>query len=77
MGLEKTGSKPFEAFCVENAPLGVRAAFAGKIFTVAVTTGPIKEDILYGEGADIVFSGMDELLENFDLLLETFKNQHQ
>ena len=77
MGLSKTGSKPFEAFVVENAPLGVRAASAANIFTVAVTTGPIKEDILYGEGADIVFSGTDELLENFDLLLETFKNQHQ
>lgn len=68
-GLGKTGAAPFEAIVVENAPLGVRAAVAAGIFTIAVNTGPLSEQQLYDEGADIVLSGMEELDERFDELL--------
>lgn len=34
-GLEKAGAEPWEAIVVENAPLGVRAAVAARIFTIA------------------------------------------
>ena len=41
MGLRKAGDlNPWEAIVIENAPLGVHAGVAAKIFTVAVNTGP-------------------------------------
>ena len=72
-GLSKTGAKPFEAIVVENAPLGVRAASAAGIFTVAVNTGPLSKELLYQEGADIVFDSMLELSLAFDSLLTLLK----
>ena len=57
-GLEKCSAAPYEAIVVENAPLGVRAAVAAGIFTVAVNTGPLPDSALLDEGADLVFSRM-------------------
>mgnify|MGYP000706613490 CR=1 FL=1 len=37
MGLQKAHAKPNETFVVENAPMGVEAAVAANIFTIAVT----------------------------------------
>ena len=54
---------PSEAIVVENAPMGVRAAKAAGIFTVAVNTGPIAPQVLKDAGADIVLTGMVELAE--------------
>lgn len=62
-GLDKAGVKAGEAVVVENAPLGVRAAVAAGIFTIAVNTGPLPDSMLAAEGADLVFSSMDELKE--------------
>ncbi len=63
MGLEKVGVQPWEAIVVENAPLGVRAAVAARIFTIAVNTGPLPEQALLGEGANLLFGSMTELAE--------------
>lgn len=57
-GLEKAGVKPWEAVVVENAPLGVRAAVAARIFTVAVNTGPLPDRMLAEEGAGLVYGSM-------------------
>lgn len=62
-GLEKAGVKPEEAIVVENAPLGVRAGKAAGCFTVAVTTGPIPRKEFEKEGADIIFSSMEEFAD--------------
>ena len=60
-----------EAIVVENAPLGVRAARAAGIFTVAVNTGPLDPKVLSEAGADIVLEGgMLELAERFEEILE-------
>ena len=59
-GLMKAGVEPWEAIVVENAPLGVRAAQAAKIFTVAVNTGPLPDKMLADEGADVIFSRMTD-----------------
>ena len=59
-GLVKAGVEPWEAVVVENAPLGVRAAQAARIFTVAVNTGPLPDKMLSDEGADLIFSRMTE-----------------
>jgi HAD superfamily hydrolase (TIGR01509 family) len=66
MGLQKAGGlKPWEAVVVENAPLGVRAAKAAGLFTIAVNTGPLPDKALWDEGADLVLPDMKALLEFF------------
>ena len=53
VGLKKAGDlMPYEAIVVENAPLGVRAGVAAKIFTIAVNTGPLPAQILLDANAD-------------------------
>lgn len=64
MGLEKVGLKPYEAIVVENAPLGVRAAVAAQIFTIAVNTGPLPESALLNEGANMLFPSMQALADS-------------
>jgi HAD superfamily hydrolase (TIGR01509 family) len=67
MGLQKAGIAAEEAMVVENAPLGVEAAHAAGIFTIAANTGPLPDSILLQSGADIVcpnlFSVADFLKE--------------
>ncbi len=71
MGLEKAGVKPWEAIVVENAPLGVRAAVAANIFTIAVNTGPLDDHLLLDEGAGLLFPDMHTLAENFEKLYKS------
>lgn len=59
-GLEIAGVPASEAIVIENAPLGVRAGKAAGIFTVAITTGPIPRIEFEKEGADVIFSSMQE-----------------
>ena len=73
MGLEKAGVKPEEAMVVENAPLGVRAAVAAGIFTIAVNTGPLPEDALISEGANTLFASMTALAHHFNQLTTTWQ----
>lgn len=64
MGLQKMGGlSPWEAFVVENAPLGVAAGVAARIFTIAVNTGPLPDEALVRQGADMVFASMPALAE--------------
>lgn len=58
MGMQLAGTQPWQTIVVENAPLGVRAAVAAQCFTVAVNTGPLPDDLLLREGADMVFPDM-------------------
>lgn len=67
MGLKKAGVKANEAIVVENAPLGVKAGTAAGIFTVAVNTGPIPDEALLDEGANILFSSMLEFSEKWSI----------
>ncbi|EIY66550.1 Phosphorylated carbohydrates phosphatase [Bacteroides ovatus CL03T12C18] len=60
-GMEKAGVTPEEAIVVENAPLGVKAAKAAGIFTIAVNTGPLANRKLLEAGADLVFPSMHKL----------------
>lgn len=61
-GMSLTGHSAGETLVVENAPLGVRSAVAAGAFTVAVATGPIPEEILRHEGANLIFPNMRALL---------------
>ena len=73
MGLEKAQVKPWEAIVVENAPLGVRAAVAAQIFTVAVNTGPLPESALLNEGANTLYPSMKAFSEDFSRFLQDTK----
>lgn len=68
MALKKGGFKADEAIVVENAPLGVEAAVAAGIFTVAVNTGPLDDSILANAGANIIFPSMQDLSDNWESL---------
>ena len=67
-GMEKCGVKPWETMVVENAPLGVRAAVAAGCFTIAVNTGPLPDEILLQEGADLIFPKMTALSDAWQSL---------
>ena len=71
MGLSKAGNlRPCEAIVVENAPLGVRAGAAAKIFTVAVNTGPLPDQTLLDAGADLLFPSVAEFCNNWESLTQ-------
>ena len=68
-GLKKCGVEPWEAIVVENAPLGVQAGVAAEIFTVAVNTGPLKDEQLLDKGANLLYHTMDEFHQDWTTLL--------
>lgn len=70
MGLRKAGLlQPYEAFVVENAPLGIRAGVAARIFTIAVNTGPLSAQTLLDANADLLFPTMTDFSNNWKNLL--------
>ena len=72
MGLQKAGNlQPCEAIVVENAPLGVEAATAAGIFTIAVNSGNLPESSL--KKADILFDSMTSLTEAWNELSTTLQ----
>ena len=60
-GLYKAKVEASNAIVVENAPLGVEAAKAAGIFTIAVNTGKLEDHYLLDAGADLIFNGMQAL----------------
>lgn len=69
IGLQKAGVKANEAFVVENAPMGIKAGVAAGIFTIAVNTGPLSDQVLLDAGAHLLFPCMTALAECFDKLI--------
>ena len=67
-GLEIAGVPASEAVVVENAPLGIRAAVAAGIDTIAVNTGPLEDDILLAEKPVLLLHSMQELADNLENL---------
>lgn len=70
IALKKAGITADEAIVVENAPLGVRAAVAAGIKTIAVNTGPLDAKLLSDEGAAVVLKDMWELRELLPQIIE-------
>jgi HAD superfamily hydrolase (TIGR01509 family) len=72
-GLQKMGElNPWEALVVENAPLGVRAGAAARIFTIAVNTGPLPDSSLTEAGADLLFTKMTDLKDRWQEISGAF-----
>lgn len=58
---ERSGYPKEQCCVIENAPLGVRAGKAAGLYTIAVNTGPLPDEMLQREGADQVFPDMSAL----------------
>lgn len=63
MGMQMAGCEPWQTIVVENAPLGVAAGVAAGCFTVAVNTGPLPDEVLLDQGANLLFHSMDEFCQ--------------
>ncbi|MCF0188290.1 MAG: HAD hydrolase-like protein [Bacteroidaceae bacterium] len=70
MGLKKGELKANEAIVVENAPLGVQAAAGAGVFTVAVNTGPLADEVLWEAGANVVLPDVASFREFFPTFLQ-------
>ena len=53
---------------MENAPLGIRAAVAARIDTIAVNTDPLEDGVLQDEGPVMLMHSMQELADRFETL---------
>ena len=73
IALKKGGFKPNEALVIENAPLGVQAGVAAGIFTIAVNTGPLHDNVLLNEGANLLFHSMPDFNKNWETLQSALK----
>ena len=67
-GLQIAGVPASQAVVVENAPLGIRAAVAAGIDTIAVNTGPLEDEILLAEKPVLLLHSMQELADNLENL---------
>ena len=67
-GLQIAGVPASDAVVVENAPLGIRAAVAAGIDTIAVNTGPLEDEILLAEKPVLLLHSMQELADNLENL---------
>lgn len=63
--------RPNNFIVVENAPLGVQAGVAAGVFTIAVNTGPLPDNVLLDEGANVLYHSMQELCDNWEVVCET------
>ena len=68
IALKKSGVNPWEVVVVENAPLGVESASAAGLFTIGVNTGPLENEVLSKNGANLVFDNMKELHDHWEKL---------
>ncbi|GET20525.1 HAD family hydrolase [Prolixibacter denitrificans] len=69
MALEKSHLERQQAMVIENAPLGIQSAKAAGLFTVAINTGILDDDILTDNGCDLLFDDGIELAKNWKKLL--------
>lgn len=67
-GMQKAGVQAHQALVIENAPLGVEAARAAGLFTIAVNTGPLSDTYL--DKADLIFHSLDELTRAWPELMQ-------
>lgn len=77
LALEKSHLEKQQAIVIENAPLGIQSAKAAGLFTVAINTGILHNEILTEAGCDLLFSGGKELEKNWKKLLYDIQRFNQ
>lgn len=73
IALKKSDTIADEAVVIENAPLGIQAARAAGIRTIAVNTGPLPDSVLWDAGANLVLPSMQALADDFSNLFGRFE----
>ncbi len=66
--LQKRQLQPHEALVIENAPIGIEAGVAAGIFTIAVNTGPLPNQVLLDKGANLLLPSMQALSKQWNTL---------
>ena len=61
---ERSGIKKENCMVVENAPMGVESAKTAGIYTIAVNTGKLEDQILLDAGADELFANTLDLCQS-------------
>lgn len=74
LGLKKARVQSNEAFVVENAPMGVQAGTAAGIFTIAVNTGPLPDQVLWDAGADLLYPNMKALADDWSVIMNEVRS---
>lgn len=65
-GLEKVGNlSPWEGIVVENAPLGIQAGVAARVFTVGINSGPLPDQDLLDSGANLLYPSLVDFLTHW------------
>jgi beta-phosphoglucomutase len=59
--LHKSGLSAHEVIVIENAPLGIESAKGAGIYTLAVNTGILADQVLWDAGADVVIKDLNML----------------
>jgi HAD superfamily hydrolase (TIGR01509 family) len=75
MALKKGHLQPNEAIIVENAPLGVQAGHAAGVFTLAVNTGPMDDQVLWDAGADMLLPSMPAFCDEWENIRQAMNKQ--
>lgn len=65
MAMHKAGVRPEDTMVVENAPLGVHSAVAAGAYTVACNTGPLPDEVLLREGANVILPSLQALADRW------------
>jgi beta-phosphoglucomutase len=66
IGIKKAGSCPEKSIVIENAPMGIESAVKAGIYTIAINTGPLNEEILTDAGAAKVFKNFTQIADFMD-----------
>ncbi|WP_329905171.1 HAD family hydrolase [Porphyromonas pogonae] len=72
IAMKKANCNCEECIVFENAPMGVRSAVSAGIFTIAINTGPLKDEILINEGANLLYHNMAEVLADLPEIVNAF-----
>ena len=65
MAMHKADVRPEDTMVVENAPLGVHSAVAAGAYTVACNTGPLPDEVLLREGANVILPSLQALADRW------------
>lgn len=75
-GLGNLNAKNFEAIVVENAPMGIRSAVSAGIFTIAINTGIIGNDVLERENPNLLYNNMLEFCNDIPQIINEFSKKN-
>lgn len=54
--------------------MGVEAGVAAGIFTIAVNTGPLDDQVLLDAGADLLYPNMTALAEDWEAIMKAVRS---